>query len=61
MKWIGMISLVVGIFLVLGLMLAMQGLLSGDWETVAQGVAPTILALAVFGFVASVAFILLRK
>jgi len=61
MKWDGMISLVLGIFLVLALVLAMQGLLAGEWETVGRGVTPTIIALAVFGFVGSIAFYLLRK
>lgn len=57
-----MVSLILGIFLVLGIILAMQGLLAGgDWETVGQRVAPTIIALAVFGFVAAIAFQLLRK
>lgn len=62
MKWYGMVSLVLGIFLVLAIIVTMQGLLAGgDWETVGQILAPTILALGVFGFVASVAFYLLRK
>ena len=61
MKLTGMISLVIGVFLVLLIILAMQGLLAGDWNTVGERVAPLILMLAVFGFVAASIVYFLRK
>lgn len=61
MKLIGMISLVFGFFIVLVLILAMQGLLAGNWNTVGERVAPLILMVAVFGVVAASIFYFLRK
>ena len=61
MKPLGMISLVLGVFFLLVVILAMQGLLAGDWDTVGSGVAPLILMIAVFALVAASIFYLLRK
>lgn len=44
----GYVMIIIGIFGVLAMALAMQGLMAGEWTVVAQDIAPAIIFIAVF-------------
>ena len=46
------IMLVIGIFGVLVMLLALEGLMAGEWGEIAEAVAPCIVLIAFLGFVA---------
>lgn len=61
MKITGIVSILIGIFLVLAVMLAIQGLMGGDWETTAQDVATISVMVVVFIMIVGSIFYYLRK
>jgi len=45
------VSVLIGVFSVLVTILALQGLVAGEWTTVAQATASVVVMIAIIGFV----------